>query len=209
MDRITNVQLVPLNESRFVVPFRMEFMENETKKFWDLVQVHPSVTVIIYNVSRRVLVCVKQFRPGVYLNKIPQNDRKTVDCMKYPREIGLTLEWCSGIVDKDKSLEEIACDEMLEECGYSFKPEMLERVQSFRCSVGICGDNMTMFFAQVTDEMKTAKGGGLIEEGEIIDIVELPVSEALDILKKPDVDSPADFLYGLMWFQINKLSNKS
>ncbi|KAL1130121.1 hypothetical protein AAG570_013059, partial [Ranatra chinensis] len=178
---------------------------NGVKKTWDLIKSLNSVTIIIYNISRDVLVCVKQFRPGVYVSSIPFCDRMDIiDLKKYPPSLGITLEFCSGIVDKQKSLEEIARDEVFEECGYDIKLEDLERVQSFRYAVGIAGDSMTLFYTEVTDAMKIGKGGGLEEEGELIDVVELKMEDAVEYLKKKDVCVPPEFLYGLLWFFANK-----
>jgi UDP-sugar diphosphatase len=98
-------------------------------------------------------VCVKQFRPGnitsilsifiyyillylgVYYKSIPENDRPKeglIDIDKYPPSLGLTVEFCAGIVDKNKSLEEIAVDEIREECGYEVKVSDIQKIISCR-----------------------------------------------------------------------------
>lgn len=46
--------------------------------------------------------------------------------------MGLTVEFCAGIVDKNKSLEEIAVDEVREECGYEVKVSDMQRIISCR-----------------------------------------------------------------------------
>lgn len=56
----------------------------------------------------------------------------TVDTEKYPVEKGYTLELCAGIVDKTKPLEEIARDEVLEECGYDVAVSRLEKLITHR-----------------------------------------------------------------------------
>lgn len=55
-----------------------------------------------------------------------------MDVSKYPGVIGVTLELCAGIVDQDKPLEEIAQQEVLEECGYQVPVESLQKVKTFR-----------------------------------------------------------------------------
>ncbi len=47
-------------------------------------------------------------------------------------ETAITLECCAGIVDKSKTLAEIARDEVFEECGYDSPLEKVEFVQTFR-----------------------------------------------------------------------------
>lgn len=46
--------------------------------------------------------------------------------------MGLTVEFCAGIVDKNKSLEEIAAAEVREECGYEIKISDLQKIISCR-----------------------------------------------------------------------------
>lgn len=51
-----------------------------------------------------------------------------------PVSAGVTYELCAGIVDKPHlSLEEIACQEVLEECGYEVPVSKLRRITSYRC----------------------------------------------------------------------------
>ena len=51
--------------------------------------------------------------------------------------LGITLELCAGIVDKeDKSLAEIAAEEVEEECGYHVDLKQVEFVQTFRGAIG-------------------------------------------------------------------------
>jgi UDP-sugar diphosphatase len=71
---------------------------------------------------------------AVYYNSIPAHDRlNTIEVDKYPASLGITLELCAGIVDKSKSLAEIAAEEMLEECGYKIDTiDRLEPVIQFR-----------------------------------------------------------------------------
>lgn len=51
---------------------------------------------------------------------------------KYPPGLAFTNELCAGIVDKSKSLVEIAREEILEECGYNVPIERIELVMSYR-----------------------------------------------------------------------------
>lgn len=61
-------------------------------------------------------------------NKEPEK----MNLAKYPIHLGITIELCAGIVDKSKSLVEIAKDEILEECGYNIAVERIEEVMTYR-----------------------------------------------------------------------------
>ena len=70
---------------------------------------------------------------AIYLNSIPKEDRKgMIDTEKYPASLGVALETCGGILDKDKPLEEIAADEVREECGYVVDPTAFQRIIGFK-----------------------------------------------------------------------------
>ncbi|XP_069672946.1 uridine diphosphate glucose pyrophosphatase NUDT14-like [Periplaneta americana] len=205
MDNINDVKLTPMGDSNFVKPLRMHYTQNGVEKIWDLIKIHDSVSIIIYNTTRKVLVFVKQFRPAVYFAAVPDQDRELkIDTNKYPAENGITIELCAGIVDKNIPLEEVARIEVLEECGYDVPVSNLERIISYRSGIGVCGDIQTVFYAEVTDNMKVGKGGGNLEEGEFIELVEMTVAEAKKYLEKDTVRSPGGFLFALLWFFQNK-----
>lgn len=57
---------------------------------------------------------------------------ENIDLEKYPPKIGVTLELCAGIVDKNLSLVEIAREEVLEECGYDVPIDRIEEIMTYR-----------------------------------------------------------------------------
>ena len=68
MDNVTKMWTGPLPaDSPYVKPFRFYFIQNGVEKNWDLLTIHDSVSIIIFNQTRKCLVFVKQFRPGKYL----------------------------------------------------------------------------------------------------------------------------------------------
>ncbi|XP_018335250.1 uridine diphosphate glucose pyrophosphatase-like [Agrilus planipennis] len=199
---ISEVVLKPLEDSIYMKPMSMHFKHNGLNRRWDILEVHDSVAIIIYNTTRQVVVLVKQFRPAVYFNSIPKDQRHgKIDIQKYSLEKGLAIELCAGIVDKAISLEDIAKEEVLEECGYEAKS--VERISSYRSNVGTAGSTQTLFYCEVTDEMKVHAGGGIGDES--IEVVEMTVPEVKEYVKRCDIVSPPSLLYGLYWFLYNKI----
>lgn len=45
----------------------------------------------------------------------------------------------------------------------------------------------------------TFLGGGLAEEGEVIEVVELTIPETKQLLDEEVFNAPPEFLYALMW----------
>lgn len=213
MENVTNLSVTNLDKSRFIKPLRLNYTQNGIKKVWDMGTSHESVAIVIYNLSNKSFVLVKQLRPAVLFNEVTSGsaveDLDKVNAMlkDLPEDIGkkgITLELCAGIVDKAKSLSQIATEEVEEECGFKLsKP--IEFVQKFRASIGTGGAKMSLFYAEVTDQDRVSSGGGVATEGEMIDVVEMTVEEVRDYLAGNDLNSPTFTLYGLMWALSNKV----
>ena len=68
MEDVQNVRVEACDKSRFIRPLRLRYEQDKKEKIWDVVVVHASVYVMVYNVTRKKLVFVKQFRPAVYFS---------------------------------------------------------------------------------------------------------------------------------------------
>ncbi|CAH0560974.1 unnamed protein product [Brassicogethes aeneus] len=203
MEKLSSVTIKPLEKSIYLKPYTMHFTQNGTKRTWDLLRVHDSVAILIFNVTRNKLVFVKQFRPAVYFGSIPEQESQgDIDVQKYPAEIGATIELCAGIVDKALPLEDIACEEVFEECGYHVKPSMLEKISSYRSGVGSQGSLQTAYYCEVTDDMRVSSGGGV--DDEIIEVIEMSVDEMKEYISGHNIKSPPSFMFGMYWFLHNK-----
>lgn len=117
-------------------------------------------SILLYNVNKKTVVLTRQFRLPTYLNGNPS---------------GMLIEVCAGSLDGDTP-EECAKKEALEETGY--KIEFVEKVFDAYASPAIMTEIAHLFIAAYTDDMKVDKGGGLDEEGEHLDVLEIPFSEA-------------------------------
>ncbi|CRK94971.1 CLUMA_CG008459, isoform A [Clunio marinus] len=215
MDKVSNVRVGPLpNDSPYMKPFRLYFKQNGKEKNWDLVKAHDSVAIITLNKTRNKLVVVKQFRPAVYYGQICDylnSVGSEVDSEKviemFPPKNAITMELCAGIVDKDISLVEIAREELIEECGYDVPVNRIEEVIRFRSGVGTTGSLQVMYYCEVTDDDKINGAGGGVDD-ELIDVHELSIEEAKEMLKQgTEHTSPPGFLFGILWFLTNKAQN--
>lgn len=183
---IEKVTTIPCETSSFVKPKRVQYVQDGIEKIWDMVEVHDSVAIVIYHEEHHSLIVVRQFRPPVYL----KNNN------------GYTYELCAGIVDKAKSLVEIAQEEILEECGYHISIEDIERVTSFYTAVGFAGSVQTLFYANVNESMRVNNGGGV--DAESIEVIEIPVSEAKAFAMDETKAKTPGLMFGFGWFLENK-----
>uniref|UniRef100_A0A8D8MKI8 Uridine diphosphate glucose pyrophosphatase NUDT14 n=1 Tax=Culex pipiens TaxID=7175 RepID=A0A8D8MKI8_CULPI len=208
MEDITNIHYGPLPaDSPYVKPFRFYYTQNGKQKNWDLLKVHDSVSIVIFNVTRQKLVFVKQFRPAVYHGLVSAEageDGRSIDMKKFPPSLAVTLELCAGIVDKPIPWVDIAREEVLEECGYDVLSERIEEIMSYRSGVGTSGSLQTLFYVEVTDEDKVPAAGGGVDD-ELIEVVEYSLEEARKLTAKGNVlTSPPSFLFGVLWFLTNR-----
>lgn len=102
MNKITDVLIKPLN-STTCKPFTMRYTQNGVNKSWDLLIVEDSVVVIVYNITRKVLLFQKTFKPAVYYGNVPEEERKErIDTEKYPPDLGITYQFCSKPVKSEQ-----------------------------------------------------------------------------------------------------------
>jgi UDP-sugar diphosphatase len=167
---------------KFVKPKLLKFKENGKKRSWEVLDVYDSVAILLYHEEKDAFILVKQFRPAVYM--------KNKD--------GYTYELCAGLVDKEKSLTQIAKEEILEECGYDVPLENIQEITEFYTSVGFAGGKQTMFFCKVNESQKVSNGGGI--EDENIEVLYLPIKEAKKFMyDKSKVKTPG-LLFSFLWF---------
>ena len=137
-------------------------------------------------------------------NYVPVDDLSTVFT---PASSGLTYELCAGVVDSDNSYEQITKEEILEECGYDVPLSCIERITSYYSSVGVSGTYQVLFYAEVSDDMLVSGGGGSTEEGEMIEVVYVPMEELQTFAFDETKLKPPSVMLAVMWFIQNKLPN--
>lgn len=117
-------------DSPWLRSVRLHFTQDGRVKDWDVIRIHDSVCMVVFNTSRRKLVFVRQFRPAVYYASLPEKEG-AIDVERYPATLGLSLELCAGILDKDKPIVEIAREELKEECGYEAPTSAFKQINTY------------------------------------------------------------------------------
>uniref|UniRef100_A0A8C7KEC2 Uridine diphosphate glucose pyrophosphatase NUDT14 n=1 Tax=Oncorhynchus kisutch TaxID=8019 RepID=A0A8C7KEC2_ONCKI len=210
MEQIHDIQVVPCTNSNYLKPFRVHY--NQVSQNSSL-----AVSVLIFNTTSHCFILVKQFRPGKtpyspflldQSNHTPQEEAVAtaggVKTHQPPGSAGMTYELCAGLVDKaDLSLEEIAKQEVLEECGYDVPVAKLRRITSYSSGVGVTGAKQTMFYAEVSDENRVGEGGGVPQEGELIEVVKVPLHEAMTFAYDESIPKTMGVIFSFIWFHNN------
>lgn len=185
--KITDLKQSECLDSRFIRPMRLTYKQDGIEKKWDIIHSHDSVSILIYEKDLESFVIVKQFRPAVFMRN----------------HDGYIYELCAGLVDKPKkSLEEIASEEIYEECGYKVESKRLEKITTFYTSVGISGARQTLFFVCVDSNDKCSNGGGV--DDEKIEVLYLKKSEAINFINDENFHKTPALAFGINYFFSNK-----
>ena len=117
--------------------------------------------VLLYNLDRRSVVLTRQFRLPAYMNG-------TAD--------GMLIEVAAGLLDDASPAERVKL-EAEEETGY--RVEQVEPVFAPYMSPGAVTEKVHCFTARYDDSTIVSEGGGLVQEGEDIEVIEVAFDEAL------------------------------
>jgi nudix-type nucleoside diphosphatase (YffH/AdpP family) len=137
-------------------------------------------TVLLYDPARRTVLLTRQFRFPVYVNGHPD---------------GMFLETAAGLLDGDDPAAAIR-REAAEELGVTVG----ELIPVFRAwtSPGSVTERLHCFAAPYSAESRTGEGGGLADDGEDIEAVELPFDEALAMVDSGEI-ADAKTIMLLQW----------
>lgn len=178
-----SLTITSLENPRFVKPIRINYVQNNQELSWEAVRSHDSVAVLLYHKDRDAFILVKQFRPPVYVC-----DQSHL----------FTYELCAGIIDKECSLEQIAKEEIDEECGFDVAVENIQKVTSFFTNVGVSGAKQHLFYATVDEHMNVHEGGGIHTES--IEVVYLDRAEAKAFVYDENKAKTPGLMFAFYWF---------
>ncbi|GAA4166579.1 GDP-mannose pyrophosphatase NudK [Chryseobacterium ginsenosidimutans] len=125
--------------------------------------------ILLYNKNSETVILTRQFRLPTFINGNPS---------------GMLIEACAGLLDNDNP-EECIKRETEEETGY--KISKVEKIFEAYMSPGSVTEILHFFIAEYSKEMKITDGGGLDEEGENIEVLELSFEETLKMIDSGEI----------------------
>ncbi len=96
----------------------------------------------------------------------------------------MLIEACAGLLDNDNP-EDCVKREAEEETGY--KISKVEKIFEAYMSPGSVTEILHFFIAEYSDDMKINDGGGLEDEGENIEVLQLPFDETLSMIDNGEI----------------------
>ena len=141
-------------------------------------------TILLFDPARQVVILVRQFRMPAHLTGHP----------------GWLIETPAGLLDGDAP-EEAIRREAVEETGY----EVRDIRFLFECfiSPGAITERIHFFYARVDIDHKVNDGGGLDEEHEDIEVLEIPLHEALSMIGTGEICDGKTIML-LQWAALNR-----
>ena len=125
--------------------------------------------ILLYNTTTKNVILTRQFRMPTYINGNAD---------------GMMIEACAGLWDNDHP-EECIKRETEEETGYRISK--VEKVFEAYMSPGSVTEILHFFIAEYSSEMKITNGGGLEEEGEDIEVLEIDIEKALQMIDSGEI----------------------
>lgn len=116
-----------------------------------------------YNLARRTVMLVKQFRYPAYVNGCDD----------------LMIEAAAGLLDNESPEKRIRA-EAEEEIGYRLRD--IRKIFEAYMSPGSVTEKLHFFVGEYQPDMKIGEGGGNPDEGEDIEVLELAIDEALAMI---------------------------
>ncbi|MDE1169522.1 MAG: GDP-mannose pyrophosphatase NudK [Pseudomonas sp.] len=125
-------------------------------------------TILLYNLERRTVLLTRQFRMPCYVNG----------------HSGYLIEAAAGLLD-NASPEERIRKEAEEETGY--RVGEIKKIFDAFMSPGSVTERIHFFIGQYQPHDQVSDGGGLQEEGEDIEVLELGFEQAIAMVQSGEI----------------------
>ena len=121
-------------------------------------------TILLYNKEQKTVILTRQFRLPSFVNG---------------NSTGMLIEACAGLLDKDNA-EDCIKRETEEETGY--KITEVRKIFEAYMSPGSVTELLYFFVAEYSKSMKVHEGGGIEHEQENIEVLEIQVQQAMEMI---------------------------
>ena len=126
-------------------------------------------TILLYNIEQQTVILTRQFRLPTFVNG---------------NKSGMLIESCAGLLDNDNA-EDCIKKETEEETGYKIKN--VQKIFEAYMSPGSVTEIVHFFVAAYSKDMKVSDGGGLADEQENIEVLELKFEDATQMISTGEI----------------------
>jgi GDP-mannose pyrophosphatase NudK len=189
-EKVRNIEIETLSDNWYVLrKIKYEYLNKDGH--WEKLSREAydrgnGATILLYNRVNRSVILTRQFRMPTYLNG---------------NENGYLIESCAGLLDRDNP-EECIKRETEEETGYKITD--VKKVFEAYMSPGSVTEILYFFVAEYDRDMKVSDGGGAHDENENIEVLEIPFTKALDMVRTGEIKDGKTIML-LQFAEIDKL----
>lgn len=126
-------------------------------------------TILLYNKEQKTVILTRQFRLPTFVNG---------------NSTGMLIEACAGLLDKDNP-EDCIRRETEEETGYQVTD--VRKIFEAYMSPGSVTEILYFFIAEYAASMKVHEGGGIEQEQENIEVLEIPFQKAMEMISDGEI----------------------
>ena len=157
--------------------------ETQTREAYDRGN---GAAILLYNKDNKTIILTSQFRMPTFLNG---------------NENGMMIEVCAGVLDQQNA-EDCIRKEIEEETGYSIKD--VHKIFEVYMSPGSVTEIVYFFVGEYSQDMKSSDGGGLADEQENIEVLEMLFDKAYEMIASGEIKDAKTIML-LQYAKINKL----
>lgn len=143
-------------------------------------------TILLYNKEQKTVILTRQFRLPTFING---------------NNTGMLIEACAGLLDRDNP-EDCIRKETEEETGY--KVTDVRKIFEAYMSPGSVTEILYFFIAEYHKSMKVTEGGGIADEQEHIEVLELDFSTAFSMIATGEIKDAKTIML-LQYAHLNQL----
>ncbi len=143
-------------------------------------------SILLFNKENKTVVLTRQLRIPTYLNG---------------NDTGMMIETCAGMLEEENP-EDCIKRETEEETGYQVKE--VRKIFEAYMSPGAITEILHFFVGEYSKEMKVNDGGGLDEEQENIEVLEMPFEKAMQMITTGEIKDAKTIML-LQYAKINNL----
>src|SRR5678816_2104289 len=125
--------------------------------------------ILLYNKEQQTVILTRQFRMPSFING---------------NSSGMLIEACAGLLDKDNA-EDCIKRETEEETGYKITD--VRKIFEAYMSPGSVTEILYFFIAEYSQSMKVHDGGGVVHEEENIEVLEIPIQKAMNMIDNGEI----------------------
>lgn len=150
-------------------------------------------TILLHNPQTDTVILTRQFRLPTFVNGNRHGG---------PAD-GMLIEACAGLLD-DEHPDDAIRRETEEETGYRI--QSVQKVMEAYMSPGSVTEKLFFYLAQYTADTERHAGGGIDEEE--IEILELPVRQAMDMVDRGEIMDGKTIML-LQYLRLQQLTNSA